>query len=172
MKSAAPDSRTRVRKVHRDGSASQSVTRRRDLLQAWAANHRAVARDSLGRLLTNFASSLMTWMVIGIAVAMPTWMYVLLNNAGAVSQDWDGQPRVIVYLKTDVPFADALALNEQLLSMQEIAGADYISPDEALAEFKALSGFGEVVDSLDGNPLPAVIMVTPASDSVDRKSVV
>jgi cell division transport system permease protein len=166
MKNASTDSMTRSRKVHRDGGASQFVTRRRDLLQSWAANHRAVAVDSLGRLLSTFASSMMTWMVIGIAVAMPSWMYVLLNNAGTVSQDWDGQPRVIVYLKTDLPFAEALKLTEYLVNQQEITGADYISSVDALAEFKALSGFGEVVDSLDENPLPAVIMIDPASTDV------
>jgi cell division transport system permease protein len=50
--------------------------------------------------------------------------------------------------------------------MHEITSADYISPVDALAEFKALSGFGEVVDSLDENPLPAVIMLDPASADV------
>jgi cell division transport system permease protein len=168
MKSASRDSMTRPRKAHRDGGgASQSVTRRRDLLRSWASNHRAVAIDSLGRLLQSFVSSMMTWMVIGIAVAMPSWMYVLLNNAGEVSQDWDGQPRVIVYLKHDVSLADALELNEHMVNMQEITSADYISPVDALAEFKALSGFGEVVDSLDENPLPGVIMVNPVSSEVE-----
>jgi cell division transport system permease protein len=166
MKSAATDSNSRTRKIYREAGASQSVTRRRDLLRSWAANHRAVAADSLGRLLTTFASSMMTWMVIGIAVAMPSWMYVLLNNASAVSQDWDGQPRVIVYLKSDLSFADALELTEYLQNMQEITSSDYISAVDALAEFKAISGFGEVVDSLDENPLPAVIMVNPASAEV------
>ncbi|MDK1023759.1 MAG: permease-like cell division protein FtsX [Gammaproteobacteria bacterium] len=166
MKSGASESRTRTRKGHRDSGASQSVTRRRDLLQSWAGNHRAVAVDSLSRLMTNFTSSLMTWMVIGIAVAMPTWMYVLLNNAGAVSQDWDGHPRVIVYLKSDVSFGKAVELSEQLLNLQEVIGAEYISPSDALEEFKTLSGFGEVVDSLEENPLPGAIMINPASDDV------
>lgn len=166
MKSGTPESRVRSRKGPRDSGASQSVTRRRDLLQSWASNHRVVAVDSLSRLMTNFTSSLMTWMVIGIAVAMPAWMYVLLNNAGAVSQDWDGHPRVIVYLKSDVSFGKAVELSEQLLNLQEVTAAEYISPDDALQEFKTLSGFGEVVDSLEENPLPAVIMLNPASGDV------
>ena len=37
------------------------------------------------------------------------------------------------------------------------------SRDEALAEFRSLSGFADVLASLQENPLPDLILVTPAA---------
>jgi cell division transport system permease protein len=42
---------------------------------------------------------------------------------------------------------------------------DYISADQALGEFKKLSGFGDAVAVLDKNPLPAVLVVRPKDAS-------
>ena len=72
------------------------------------------------------------------------------------------------FLKTQ--FKEALAISERLLSYKEIAQTEYISPDQALAEFKLLSGFGEIVDSLEENPLPAIILVTPVHNSAEGVS--
>ncbi len=166
MKTPVVASGSRTRKGRRESGASQSVTLRRDLLRSWVGNHRDVGADSLKRLVSAFASSLMTWMVIGIAVAMPTWLYILLVNVGTVSQQWDGHPHVIAYLRDEVSFAAAIELRERIVAMDHVDSADYISKKDALQEFKILSGFGEVVDSLNGNPLPAALMINPASDKV------
>jgi cell division transport system permease protein len=45
--------------------------------------------------------------------------------------------------------------------MDGIAEVQYISADQALSEFKQLSGFGEAAAVLDKNPLPAVLVVRP-----------
>jgi cell division transport system permease protein len=38
---------------------------------------------------------------------------------------------------------------------------EYVSREQALAEFRELSGFGEALDLLSENPLPALVLVTP-----------
>jgi cell division transport system permease protein len=53
----------------RQEGASQSRTNLRDRYDAWLRHHRLSAADSLFRVLDNLASSVMTWMVIGIALA-------------------------------------------------------------------------------------------------------
>lgn len=171
MKTSAAEARARARNSHHEAGASQSVMRRWDLLRSWADNHRKVAGDSFKRLTANFAASFMTWMVIGIAIAMPAWMYVLLANAAAVSDEWEGHPRIMLYLESRVTFKNAIDISEHLLTLDGVSDTEYISPSAALEEFKSLSGFGQVLDSLDENPLPAVIMVTPDSETIDGMEV-
>ena len=43
----------------------------------------------------------------------------------------------------------------------DVASVKYISADKALKEFKVLSGFGDALEYLDDNPLPATVLVTP-----------
>ncbi len=43
-----------------------------------------------------------------------------------------------------------------------MAGARLVTREDALAEFSALSGFADVLASLDENPLPNLVLVTPA----------
>ncbi len=127
-------------------------------------HHRLMAVNSLARLLTNLLASLMTWSVIGIAVAMPAWLYVVLRNADEFSVGWQGQPRISVFLEKGLSSSTGADLSERLQTWKTITKATYVSKDDALKEFQTLSGFTEIIDSLDENPLPAVIVIRP-SDS-------
>lgn len=131
-------------------------------LRSWGGNHRLVAIKSLRELLSSWVSSLMTWLVIGIALALPTLLYLLLTNVGDISGDWQGKPRISVYLSDQVSQSDGRALSSSLQSRDDVESAIYVSATEALAEFQSFSGFGDVLDSLDANPLPALVDLVPA----------
>ena len=45
-----------------------------------------------------------------------------------------------------------------------VESLNYVSRQESLREFKSWSGFGEELEILDDNPLPAVVMVKPTSE--------
>ena len=59
------------RATGRREGASQSRTDLRDQYHAWLRHHRLSAADSLYRVLDNPGSSVLTWLVIGIALALP-----------------------------------------------------------------------------------------------------
>jgi cell division transport system permease protein len=147
--------------------ASLSSTTTGQKLRAWLASHRLECKQSLVRLLSIPGSSAMTWLVIGIALALPAGMYVALDNMERVSAGWDGTARVSLFLSEQVSRKDGQDLAESLLLDKSIEQTEYISSENALAEFKAISGFGEALDSLNENPLPAVIVVRPDDDVVD-----
>ncbi|MDH3452929.1 MAG: permease-like cell division protein FtsX, partial [Gammaproteobacteria bacterium] len=132
-------------------------------LTAYLQHHPQMLYFSLGKLLANPLASLMTIAVIGISIALPTAAYVLLSNAQTASSDWDANARVSLYLN-DLSDADAQALLAQVQAQPGIANAAYLSPDQALAEFRDLSGFGDALDALEHNPLPGVIVVEPQSE--------
>ncbi len=107
----------------------------------------------------------MTWLVIGIALALPAILYILLSNLVLLGGNWDGKPRMSLYLKQEVTGVSGEALVARLRDKPEVAALRYISPEAALAEFQQNSGFSDVLASLPGNPLPAVIELTPAEVS-------
>ncbi|HEY1991701.1 MAG TPA: permease-like cell division protein FtsX [Gammaproteobacteria bacterium] len=136
-------------------------------LKAWLRDHVRVAVTSLGRLYRHSGTSLMTACVIGIALSLPAALQVLVGNARNVSGSWEGAARISVYLKASVSDADARALAGAVGKMDGVADVQYISADQALAEFKKLSGFGDAVSVLDKNPLPGVLVVRPKDADPD-----
>jgi cell division transport system permease protein len=152
----------------KSAGATVAVTSFRGKTGAWINHHRKVAIESLSSLLSEWVTSLMTWLVIGIALALPIILYVMLVNIGELGRDWDGNPRISLYLQHNIPESEALGLRQILLKRSDIDSALFISSDDALVEFKALSGFGDVLNTLDTNPLPAVIEIKPSSSELGQ----
>ena len=114
-------------------------------------------------MLENPLSSLMTWLVIGIALALPGILYVMLNNIADVSADWGGKPRVSLYLQKEVTKDVADALAKEIRVSVSVDEVRFVSSEAALKDFQQRSGFGDVLNSLDRNPLPHVIEVVLVS---------
>lgn len=138
-------------------------------LKAWRRHHLQMAADSLGRLLSTPFASMMTWAVIAIALSLPVALYVFLNNAQLVSSNWDGSAQISLYLKDQVNDTAGRRLSQELQMRPEVAETRYLSREQTLAEFREFSGFGEALNYLDDNPLPAVIVVRPAISGVEAQ---
>lgn len=162
----------KTQEVRRETGASQSRTSMGDQFDSYLANHRLVAKDSLQRLGKNLLPSLMTWLVIGIALALPTGLFVALNNVESLSSDWDGAAQISVFLDKSVSNSKGRELAKTIESRGDVAAVEYISRDQALAEFQALSGYGDVLDKLETNPLPAVIIVKPVEQAYAAQATV
>ncbi len=145
----------------RKSAASPRRISARDRLASYRLHHRQVARDSLLRLLRNPFGSLATWLMIGIALALPGGLYLGLDNLAQLSGRWDGAPQISLFLQQGLDDDAGRALQQRIAQRPDVTRAEYISREQALAEFRNLSGFGDVVDHLDANPLPAVIAVRP-----------
>lgn len=143
--------------------AKFSQVNKQDKLKAWRRHHAAMAVDSLVRLLANPFASLMTWAVIAIALALPLGLFVFLNNAQLVSNNWDGNSQISLYLHERLSDQQGRNFALELQLNPAIAETKYLSKQQALAEFKEFSGFGQALDYLDTNPLPAVVIVRPNS---------
>ena len=121
--------------------------------------HAQVLLAALGQMARAPVATLLTLIVIAITLALPSGLFVMLDNLERVSAGWDRGAQASLYLKRNVTEAAARKLAQQLRAMPAVAGVDYISREAALAEFKKLSGFGAALNALDGNPLPAVLVV-------------
>jgi cell division transport system permease protein len=127
----------------------------------WLLRHAQMSLSSLGRLSRNPISTAMTAAVIGIALALPSGLHLLVDNVSQLSSTWDGSASISLFLSEGVSDEQADIVRKQVALRPDIAETRLIDRDQALEEFRRLSGFGEAIDLLDQNPLPAVVLVRP-----------
>lgn len=147
--------------VRRKEGASLSRTDLRGHAKAWIQHHRLSAADSLMRVLDSPGSSVLTWLVIGIALALPVGLNVALDNVSQISAGWDSPAQISLFLQAEVSPDRLRELEGEMGARQDVSKTRVISRDEALDEFRMLSGFADVLASLQENPLPDLILVTP-----------
>ena len=133
----------------------------------WLLRHAQMSLSSLGRLSRHPVSTLMTAAVIGIALALPSGLHLLVDNVRALSSAWEGQASISLFLSDEVTDEQARAVQRQIDLRADVDQTRLINRAEALDEFRRLSGFGQAIDLLDDNPLPAVVLVRPRADIQD-----
>ena len=129
----------------------------------WVLRHLQVAVAALGRLYRTPLSTAMTVAVIGIALALPSVLLVGLNNVQRLSAGWGGGTSISLFLKQSVKDAQAADLASRLRAWDQVASVHTITHEQALTEFRHLSGFGSALDALPDNPLPAVLVIQPTA---------
>ncbi len=125
------------------------------------SRHMQSALLSLGQLSKTPYTTLLITLVIGIALALPGSLFLLLDNFKSLQQQWHNPAAIALYLKTDISPDAANALLREITARPEIESVQYIPKSEGLAAFQKQSGLGQVLDNLQDNPLPNVLMVTP-----------
>ncbi len=149
-------------KIKGGGASSAQGPSFSERYNAWLTHHRLSATDSLHRILDHPFSTIATWLVIGIALALPVVMWVLLENGRDLSNRWESPVSLSVFMKTEVNASRAKKLGATLRKRTDIAEVAFLSKEHALAEFAELSGFGDVLATLDDNPLPHILVVSPS----------
>lgn len=129
--------------------------------RAWRQQHRHSVRASLARIASKPIGLVLTVLVLGVALALPLLFWVVIDNARGLSSGLREAGQVTVFLKPSVADRDATSYAEQLRGNPSVAEVTLRTPAQGLEEFRSLSGFGDALDALDGNPLPSVIVVTP-----------
>jgi cell division transport system permease protein len=128
----------------------------------WFERHAQSLVGSLGRLARQPFATLLTIAVIGIALALPAGLYLVVANMRAVTSGLGDTVQLSVYLRMPATAEQARKTAGAIQARVEVEQAVLVSPDEGLAEFRALSGIGEALQALAENPLPWVVKVRPA----------
>lgn len=145
--------------LHSSGLSQRNTLLRR--LLTLPIRHVQQAVGSLGDLWRTPFTSVMTVFVLGISLALPATLHLFVKNAEQVSEQWDSASQITLFLKLSTTDKSAQNLVKRIKLYTEVNEVHYISAKQALKEFKILSGFGQSLEYLDKNPLPATILVTP-----------
>ena len=103
--------------------------------------------------------TLLTIMVIAVSLTIPTVSYLLWKNLHLATTQFYPESELTVYLHQNLNEDEANLVVEKIRQQAGVESLNYISRQESLNEFKRWSGFGEQLDILDDNPLPAVVMI-------------
>jgi cell division transport system permease protein len=140
-------------------------------IKIWFVRHVSTCVGALGRLARQPFASLMTILVIGVTLALPAAMHLVVKNAQSISRNWGNALDFSVYLTSDVALTDAELLADIIAQRADVDSVTLISADEALNEFREGSGFGAALDHLAENPLPHTLVVRPGSASTEASMI-
>ena len=104
---------------------------------------------TLGSIITIFLSLF----VIGVFLVGAA---VIENVVSSV----ESEVTITAYLSDDVSDPQISSLTSEIKGIDGVSGVSYVSKDQALENFRAMSSNPEIVDQLDGaNPLPASLTI-------------
>src|SRR5580698_4034918 len=115
---------------------------------AYFSRHAQVLIGSLGRIVHQPFATFMTMGVIAVALALPLFLSLLLQNARSASGNWNEAYDLSVYMDRKANGARTQALAKQLRQRSDVAAVRIITAEQALAEFRNDSGFGNALDAL------------------------
>lgn len=130
----------------------------------WLDQHLYSVVSSLGRVVRRPWATLLTVGVMAVAFALPLGLWLALQNVGHFAGDVQQSREIDLFLTPETPVARAQALAETLRARDDVASVELRTPDQGLAEFRQRSGLADSLDLLDGNPLPALLVVVPEGD--------
>jgi cell division transport system permease protein len=134
----------------------------------WLTRHVSTSIGSLGRLFRQPFASLMIVLVIAVTLAIPASLNLVVKNAQFVSSGWDNALDFSIYLRKDLSESDADGLAKLIQQRADVESVQLVTANDALAEFKVQSGFGEALDQLDENPLPHTLVVRPGASNTSQ----
>jgi len=132
------------------------------MLRHWLKLHWRNCIGALGDLQARPVATLLTAAVIGIALAMPAALNLLVKNGRDLAGGLDNTRDFSVYLAVGTTLDKAQQLATEIQMETTIYSVRVTDADTAFEEFRATSGFDDVFDAIDGNPLPHTLNVTPA----------
>nr|WP_282447029.1 permease-like cell division protein FtsX [Pseudoalteromonas sp. 2CM41L] len=116
---------------------------------------------SLGEMWRTPLASLMTIAVLGLSLTLPATLYLVVKNVQQVSSGFEEASEISLFVKESMSEQETQTLVKRLALYAEVESVEFISKQQALTEFKDVSGFGQALEYLDSNPLPDVVLVIP-----------
>ena len=139
-------------------------------LHIWLRQHRDAALKALDYFRQAPVSSLFSMIAIGVALAVPAMLLLALQNlSGTLDFSQPRQIQAFMRLSIDGQrLADAAKLFEERPDVEKV---DIITREQSLADFQQTTGLGDALELLPENPLPAVLVIHPASDITDPAAI-
>ena len=122
--------------------------------------HVESARAALKELLRQPIGTLLTLLMLAVAMTLPLFMYLGIQSGQSVLGKLNESPQITVYMDTDAAGSDADTVKNLLQRDSRIDKVRFISKQEGLEELQTNLD-QNLVSMLDGNPLPDVFIVTP-----------
>ncbi|WP_019218008.1 permease-like cell division protein FtsX [Legionella tunisiensis] len=131
-------------------------------LRTLSAYHLQAANSSLNLLCRKPLATMMTVIVIAIALTLPTLFWVFTDNLEQLTINWQRGGHISLYLKSPLSEAEQTAFVARVRATEGVGNVVLKSPEEGLAELQRQEGMHDIMRYLPENPLPAMMDVIPA----------
>ena len=125
---------------------------------SWRRDHVRVAADSFRHVSRSYGSTLLAWLLVGIALALPAALYLVQSGLSELAGRWDHRPGVSVYFEPGTGPETLAALLRELPGVERV---EVTTQQQALAEFGARAHVADALSMLEVNPLPASLRIVP-----------
>ncbi len=116
----------------------------------------------IGRMWKTPLATLFTIVCVGIILSLPSGLYMLHVNLSSVAALVNSTPEITVFVAQEATEDSIDQLSGQIRNLPQVRQADVITADEALEEFKQTTGLESIVEYVQDNPLPSILVVQPA----------
>ena len=129
-------------------------------MKAWLSQQAAALAAAWRRLLATPLNSLLSLLVMAIALTLPGLGYVLLDNLRELGDKAAGVQQISVFMELGASKKDVAEI-ERRLPAAGLAKWTFVSREEALQRLQKSEGMAEIVASLPRNPLPDAFILEP-----------
>ena len=129
-------------------------------MNSFFAQHFAALRDALRRLFAAPLNTILSLLVIGIALALPSAGWLVIDNLGAITGSASGVQQISIFMVIDAGKKDVGEIESRLRAAKP-GNWRFVSRDEALKRLQSSEGMTEIIASLPKNPLPDAFVVEP-----------
>ncbi|HHF7345588.1 TPA: permease-like cell division protein FtsX [Legionella feeleii] len=131
-------------------------------LRTLSAYHLQAANSSLNLLCRKPLATMMTVIVIAIALTLPTLFWVFTDNLEQLTINWQRGGHISLYLKSPLSEAEQAAFVARVRATEGVGNVILKSSEDGLAELQQQEGMHDIMRYLPENPLPAMVDVIPA----------
>ena len=136
-------------------------------LGTWFDHHLYSLVASLGRVFRKPGAALLTVSVMALALALPLGLWLVLGNVERLAGNVERSREISVFLEQDIDAARAVALADELRARANIGAVAHVTPEQGLATLREGGALAGIVDAVgEDNPLPHLLVVTPAGDEL------
>ena len=131
-------------------------------MNRFLTQHLAALHDALWRLVAAPLNTILSLVVIGTALALPSAGWVTLDNLRGLTGSASGVQQISLFMTLDADKKDVAEIKSRLRDAA-LGAWRFVAKDEALQHLKSSEGMAEIIESLPKNPLPDAFVVEPAN---------
>jgi len=125
-------------------------------LSLGGANLRFFVSDAIGAIKENLATTILTAITLAFSIAICAFFFIVFINLGSLFSSWGDNAYIIAYIKDSAPSSQTKGFKKQVLKINGVSGARYVSRAEAMAELKkVLKGHAGILEGMNKGILPA-----------------
>lgn len=134
-------------------------------MSTYFTRHLQALLGAIGRLARTPFATLLTLIVIGVALALPAGLALVVDNLRSATGGLGNAVDFTVHFKAGTAIERVQQIAASARERPGIGSITVKTAAQALEEFKQASGFGDALTALEDNPLPHHIVVRPAQSA-------